>query len=44
MIDNSMEKTKIVIGVVGANGSGKDTICDYLVEKYKAEKLVFLIY
>jgi dephospho-CoA kinase len=42
MIDNSMEKKqKIVIGVVGANGSGKDTICDYLVEKYKAEKLVF---
>ncbi|MEA3273544.1 MAG: AAA family ATPase [Patescibacteria group bacterium] len=32
---------KIVIGIVGANGSGKDTVCDYLVEKHKAEKLVF---
>ncbi len=32
---------KIIIGVVGANGSGKDTICDYLASKYQAEKLVF---
>ncbi|MBU2025800.1 MAG: AAA family ATPase [Patescibacteria group bacterium] len=36
-----MKVKKIVIGVCGANGSGKDTACDYLVEKYGAKKLVF---
>ena len=33
--------SKIIIGIVGANGSGKDTVCDYLVKQYGAEKLVF---
>ena len=32
---------KIIVGITGANGSGKDTVCDLLVEKYKAKKLVF---
>ncbi|BFT94933.1 AAA family ATPase [Minisyncoccus archaeophilus] len=33
--------SKIVIGIVGKNGSGKDSVADYLVEKYLARKLVF---
>lgn len=32
---------KIIIGIAGKNGSGKDTAADYLVEKYNAHKLVF---
>jgi len=32
---------KIIIGIVGRNGSGKDSVADYLVEKYAARKLVF---
>lgn len=32
---------KIIIGIVGKNGSGKDSVADYLVEKYSARKLVF---
>lgn len=33
--------SKIVIGIVGKNGSGKDSVADYLVTKYTARKLVF---
>ncbi|MBD3300498.1 MAG: AAA family ATPase [Candidatus Moranbacteria bacterium] len=32
---------KIVIGITGKNGSGKDTVSDYIVEKYQARKLVY---
>jgi uridine kinase len=32
---------KIVLGISGRNGSGKDTVADYLVSKHQAEKLVF---
>lgn len=35
------KQTKIIIGIAGKNGSGKDTAADYLVEKYHAHKLVF---
>ncbi|MBD3245272.1 MAG: AAA family ATPase [Candidatus Moranbacteria bacterium] len=35
------EPEKIVIGVTGKNGSGKDTVCDFIEKKYQAKKLVF---
>lgn len=33
--------TKIIIGLTGIIASGKDTVADYLVEKYQAEKISF---
>jgi dephospho-CoA kinase len=35
------QKEKIVFGLSGIIASGKDTVADYLVEKYGAEKLSF---
>ncbi|MDD4409219.1 MAG: AAA family ATPase [Candidatus Pacebacteria bacterium] len=32
---------KLVIGIVGKNGSGKDSVADFLVDNYGARKLVF---
>ncbi len=36
-----MEKKRIVIGLVGATGSGKDTVAEYLKEKYKVKLMRF---
>ncbi len=36
-----MEEMKLVMGVVGPQGSGKGTVVKYLVEKYGAEQLRF---
>ncbi|HCP08340.1 MAG TPA: hypothetical protein DIT25_00890, partial [Candidatus Moranbacteria bacterium] len=36
-----MEKNKIVIGLLGESGSGKDTVANYLKEKYSAKLLRF---
>ena len=35
------EKKRIVIGLVGATGSGKDTVADYLEEKHGVQKMRF---
>lgn len=35
------EKKKIIIGLAGIIASGKDTVADYLVKKYNAEKVSF---
>jgi dephospho-CoA kinase len=35
------KKAKIVIGVSGKNGSGKDTVGDYIEKNFDAKKLVF---
>ncbi len=32
---------KIIVGLVGIIASGKDTVADYLVDKYQAEKISF---
>ena len=32
---------KIVIGIIGKAGSGKDTFGDYVVKKYSFDKLAF---
>lgn len=32
---------KLIIAITGKNGSGKDSVADYLVSKYGAEKMVF---
>lgn len=41
--DKSSKKDmeKLVIGIVGKNGSGKDSVADFLVDNYGARKLVF---
>lgn len=36
-----MEKKKIVIGLLGESGSGKDTVAEYLKEKYGAKLMRF---
>ncbi|MDD3498684.1 MAG: hypothetical protein PHH24_04270, partial [Candidatus Moranbacteria bacterium] len=36
-----VNKKRIVIGLVGATGSGKDTVADYLKEKYKVQRMRF---
>lgn len=36
-----MEKKRIVIGLVGATGSGKDTVADYLEKKHNVQKMRF---
>jgi len=35
------EKKRIVIGLVGATGSGKDTVADYLEKKHGVQKMRF---
>jgi dephospho-CoA kinase len=37
-----MEKQRVVIGLVGETGSGKDTVANYLREKYVAKLLRFV--
>lgn len=32
---------KLIIGITGKNGSGKDSVADYLVSKFGAKKIVF---
>ncbi len=36
-----MARKRIVIGLVGATGSGKDTVAEYLEKKYKAKLMRF---
>ncbi|MBD3238156.1 MAG: AAA family ATPase [Candidatus Moranbacteria bacterium] len=33
--------SKIIIGVSGKNGSGKDTVCDFIAQEHQGIKLVF---
>ncbi len=34
-------KSRVVIGMIGKAGSGKDTVADYIVDKYGFQKLAF---
>jgi len=36
-----INKKRIVIGLVGATGSGKDTVADYLKDEYKVQRMRF---